>query len=76
MRYNKLAMLTYEVTILKPKAEEMLEEMESEKLVKLSKLSENGSEEKKPLKRGSLKGFVNYMADDFDAPLEDFEDYM
>lgn len=25
---------------------------------------------------GGLKGFVKYMADDFDAPLEDFKDYM
>jgi len=25
---------------------------------------------------GSLKGFVKYMADDFDAPLDDFKEYM
>ena len=25
---------------------------------------------------GSAKGLVLYMSDDFDAPLEDFEDYM
>ena len=25
---------------------------------------------------GSLKGFITYMADDFDAPLDDFKDYM
>ncbi len=25
---------------------------------------------------GALKGFVTYMADDFDAPLEEFKDYM
>ncbi|MFN4254226.1 MAG: DUF2281 domain-containing protein [Saprospiraceae bacterium] len=25
---------------------------------------------------GSLKGMVAYMAPDFDAPLEDFKDYM
>lgn len=25
---------------------------------------------------GGLKGFVTYMADDFDAPLEDYMDYM
>jgi len=32
----------------------------------------------KKLKRefGSLKGFITYIADDFDAPLEDFKDYM
>ncbi len=33
---------------------------------------------KPKLKRefGGLKGFVTYMADDFDAPLEDFKEYM
>ena len=31
---------------------------------------------KKPRKAGSLKGFLLYMADDFDAPLEDFKEYM
>jgi hypothetical protein len=25
---------------------------------------------------GSMKGFVTYMSDDFDEPLEDFKDYM
>lgn len=25
---------------------------------------------------GSLKGFVTYMADDFDEPLDEFKDYM
>lgn len=25
---------------------------------------------------GSAKGMISYMADDFDAPLEDFKDYM
>ena len=29
----------------------------------------------KPLKRGSAKGMV-WMSDDFDAPLEDFQEYM
>lgn len=27
-------------------------------------------------KAGQLKGFVTYMAEDFNAPLEDFKDYM
>jgi hypothetical protein len=27
-------------------------------------------------KAGSMKGFVSYMAPDFDEPLEDFKDYM
>ncbi len=25
---------------------------------------------------GSAKGIITYMADDFDAPLDDFKDYM
>jgi hypothetical protein len=25
---------------------------------------------------GTMKGFVQYMADDFDAPMDDFKDYM
>ena len=25
---------------------------------------------------GSMKGFVTYMSDDFDEPLDDFKDYM
>lgn len=36
-------------------------------------------ENRKPkLKRkfGDLKGFVIYISDDFDAPLDDFKDYM
>jgi hypothetical protein len=68
-------MQTFEVTILEPKAETMLNEMESKKLVKLSRPKKNGTE-KKPLQFGSMKGLVLYIAKDFDAPLEDFEDYM
>lgn len=66
-----------------PKAEAALRELESEKRIKLTKIAEkrqqNGAPkdvEKKPLQFGSMKGLVLYMADDFDAPLEDFEDYM
>ena len=28
------------------------------------------------LKRGSAKDIITYMADDFDAPLDDFKEYM
>jgi antitoxin (DNA-binding transcriptional repressor) of toxin-antitoxin stability system len=31
---------------------------------------------KKPRVLGSMKGTVLYMAPDFDAPLDDFKDYM
>lgn len=37
---------------------------------------EEFSRKKGMRKAGGLKGFVKYMADDFDAPLEDFKDYM
>ncbi|MEM6844649.1 MAG: DUF2281 domain-containing protein [Bacteroidota bacterium] len=30
----------------------------------------------KKRKAGTMKGMLKYMADDFDAPLEDFKDYM
>lgn len=30
----------------------------------------------KPRQPGTMKGTVTYMAPDFDAPLDDFEDYM
>jgi prevent-host-death family protein len=32
--------------------------------------------ERKPRRPGTLKGSVLYMAPDFDAPLEDFKEYM
>jgi len=66
---------TITVTILEPKAEAMLDEMENKKLIKLSKDKENGGE-KKPLQFGSMKGLILYIANDFDAPLDDFEEYM
>jgi hypothetical protein len=69
-------MLTYEVEILEPKAEAMLDEMESEKLIKISKQSNGNGKKKKPLQRGCMKGLVLYIAGDFDAPLEDFKEYM
>jgi len=32
--------------------------------------------ERKPREPGTLRGTVLYMAPDFDAPLDDFKDYM
>jgi antitoxin (DNA-binding transcriptional repressor) of toxin-antitoxin stability system len=34
------------------------------------------SEPKRERQLGTMRGSVIYMADDFDAPLEDFKDYM
>ena len=81
-------METREITILEPKAVAMLDEMEREKLIKMAKIPQSVNE-KKPLRRGVLKeskkkdrgfgsmpGLVIYISDDFDEPLDDFEDYM
>jgi hypothetical protein len=66
-------MHTLEVTILKPEAEAMLDEMEQKDLIKL----EHGTDGKKaPLQRGSIKGLVEYISVDFDEPLDDFADYV
>ena len=36
----------------------------------------NKGSERKPRQPGTLRGTVLYMAPDFDAPLEDFKEYM
>lgn len=66
-------METYTVEILEPKAIKILEDLEEMNLIKVQK---NGKRGKKERKFGSMKGLVVHIADDFDAPLEDFEDYM
>ena len=35
-----------------------------------------GRPQRKPRQPGTLRGTVTYMAPDFDAPLEDFKEYM
>jgi hypothetical protein len=64
---------TVEITILKPEAEAMLDEMEQKDLIKVEH-EKNGRKE--PLKFGSFPGLVVHMADDFNDPLPEFEDYM
>ncbi|OFX27160.1 MAG: hypothetical protein A2033_04115 [Bacteroidetes bacterium GWA2_31_9] len=52
---------------------------DNEKVKILKKINENLSTKKpKPIMRefGCMKGVVKYMADDFDAPLNDFKEYM
>jgi len=34
------------------------------------------SGKKQPMKFGDLKGFVKYISNDFDEPLDDLKDYM
>jgi antitoxin (DNA-binding transcriptional repressor) of toxin-antitoxin stability system len=42
----------------------------------LARLTLAASAERKPRQLGTLKGTVLYMAPDFDAPLDDFKEYM
>ena len=66
-------METVEVTILNPKAKELLDGLVALRLIKVEPTNKP---KKKNRKFGSMKGLVVRIADDFDAPLEDFKDYM
>ncbi len=66
-------METYTVEILEPKAKKLLDDLANLNLIKLEKAEKT---KKKERKFGSMKGLVVNIADDFDAPLEDFKDYM
>jgi hypothetical protein len=66
-------METYTVEILEPKAEKLLDDLASLHLIKIQK---NEKPKRKERKFGSMKGLVINIAEDFDAPLEDFEEYM
>ena len=66
-------METLTITILEPKARKLLDDLASLNLIKVQ---ENEEPKRKPRKFGSMKGLVIHIADDFDAPLEDFKDYM
>jgi hypothetical protein len=68
-----IAMDTITVTILEPRAEKMLDDLEARKWIKIEKVSKR---KKKDRVFGSMKGLVIHMADDFNAPMEDFKDYM
>jgi len=66
-------METLTITILEPKAKRLLDDLASLNLIKVQ---ETGKPKRKERKFGSMKGLVKDIADDFDAPLEDFKDYM
>ena len=58
-----------------------IDNLPEQSLLKVSDLiQEYLSEEKPVLKKqrefGSMKGLVTYISPDFDAPLEDFKEYM
>ncbi len=61
------------VKILDPKAKRLLHDLEELKLIEIDR-KENGPKVQRHF--GAMKGFVTHMADDFDAPLEDFKDYI
>lgn len=66
-------METFSIKILEPKARRLLDDLESLKLIEIERKGSAG----KPKRRfGSMKGLVVHISDDFDAPLEDFDDYM
>lgn len=67
------AMETLTITILEPKAKKLLEDLANLNLIKVQ---ETENPEEKPRKFGSMKNLVVHIADDFDAPLEDFKNYM
>ncbi|HQU92423.1 MAG TPA: DUF2281 domain-containing protein [Pyrinomonadaceae bacterium] len=66
-------METVIVRIRDPKVKQILKGLEQADLIEL----EDVGKPAKPRRRfGSMKGLVEHIADDFDAPLEDFEEYM
>jgi len=66
-------METYTVEIIEPKAKKLLDDLANLNLIKVQK---NEKPKRKKRKFGSMKGLVKNIAEDFDAPLKDFKDYM
>ena len=66
-------METYTIEIIEPKAKKLLDDLANLNLIKFQ---ETEKPKRKERKFGSMKGLVVNIADDFDAPLEDFKDYM
>jgi len=66
-------METVSVKIIDQRAKRLLEDLEGLKLIELER---KGQTDLPKRRFGSMKGLVVEIADDFDAPLEDFEEYM
>jgi hypothetical protein len=66
-------METYTIEILEPRAKGLLDDLVNLNLIKLRKIEKP---KKKERKFGSMKGLVKNISDDFNAPLEDFKEYM
>ncbi len=65
-------METYTIEILEPKAKKLLDDLANLNLIKFQKVEKP----RKERKFGSMKGLVKNIAEDFNAPLGDFKDYM
>ena len=68
---NSLALLIQKVT----SGEEVFITQNQKPIAKLVAVSDAAAKPKKLIKAGSAKGLIK-IADDFDAPLEDFKEYM
>jgi hypothetical protein len=66
-------METYTIEILEPKAKKLLDDLAKLNLIRVQHTKKPKRKERK---FGSMKGLVVHIAEDFDAPLEDFKDYM
>ncbi len=58
------------------RGETVLIEKEADQVVQVVQLVAVQEKTKRKPKFGSAKGLIIYMADDFDAPLEGFREYM
>jgi hypothetical protein len=68
-------MQTLQIGIVQPQAINLLRELDSLKLITIMQPSEDESVNAKRPIFGCAKGQF-WMSDDFDAPLEDFAEYM
>ncbi len=66
-------METYTIEILEPQAKKLLDDLVNLNLIKVQKTEKP---QRKERQFGSMKGLVVHISDDFNAPLEDFQDYM
>jgi hypothetical protein len=64
---------TYTIEILEPKAKKLLDDLANLNLIKFH---EAEKPKRKERKFGSMKGLVVHIAEDLDAPLEDFKIYV
>lgn len=63
----------YTIEIIEPKAKKLLDDLANLNLIKFQKTEKTPTKERE---FGSMKGLVVNISEDFDAPLEDFKEYM